>query len=364
LQPEFAEAHNNRGGALQDMERMDEALRSFERAIELKPGFADAYWNKALYKLLTGQFAEGWQLHEWRKRKSEPLGDRTFPQPAWSGREDIAGKTLFIHSEQGLGDTIQFCRYAILARARAAQVIFAVPDALEHLLRDLHPSIRIVGQRAVPPPFDYHITLLSMPLAFQTTLDNCPADIPYLRAEPDRVDRWRERLGSEGFKIGICWQGNPKGDVDIGRSFPLQCFERIAAIPNVRLISLQRYTGIEQLAQLPPGMKVETLGSEFDSVPDAFVDSAAVMESLDLVITSDTAMAHLAGALGRPAWVALKRVPDWRWLLDRSDTPWYPTLRLFRQKRRGEWRSVFDAMHDRLLEQLAGAGYRQAHESD
>lgn len=352
LRPDFAETHNNKGVVLQELERPDEALQSFARAIELNPGFADAWWNTSTSQLLLGQFEEGFRHHEWRKRKSQPLGNRSFPQPLWLGREDISDKTLLIHSEQGLGDTIQFCRYAILARTKAAQVIFAAPEALMRLLGDLHPSVRIVGLKSALPAFDHHVPLLSMPLALGTTLDTCPADIPYLRAERDRVEKWRERLGSQGFRIGICWQGNRKGEVDIGRSFPLQCFERIAAIPNVRLISLQKNSGIEQLADLPAGMQVETLGSEFDSGPDAFVDSAAIMESLDLVITSDTAMAHLAGALGRPAWVTLKRVPDWRWLLDRSDSPWYPTLRLFRQTRRGDWRDVFDAMHAQLHEQI------------
>jgi tetratricopeptide (TPR) repeat protein len=341
LHPDFADAHNNGGLALQELERPDKALQSLSRALELQPGFAGAHWNKAILLLSMGQFEEGWREYEWRKRKPDPQGAVTFPQPVWLGRENIAGRTLFVHAEQGLGDTIQFCRYVPRVRERGAQVIFAVQDSLMRLMKTLSPSIRILGQEGMLPQFDYHIPLLSMPFAFRTTLDNCPAGIPYLRGEPDRVEKWRSRLGSQGFRIGICWQGNPKGVVAIGRSFPLRYFDEIAAIPGVRLISLQKYEGTEQLADLPGSMKVETLGEDFDCGGDAFVDSAAVMECLDLVITSDTAIAHLAGALGRPTWVVLKRVPDWRWLLDRSDSPWYPTMRLFRQKQRGDWPGVF-----------------------
>jgi hypothetical protein len=302
-----------------------------------------------------GRLEDGWPEYEWRKRKPEPQGSITFPQPVWSGRENVSGKTLFVHVEQGLGDTIQFCRYVPLAQARGAEVIFAVQDGLMRLMKTLSPSIRLLGQEGMLPGFDYHITLLSMPLAFGTTLKTCPVEIPCLRAEPDRVEKWWARLGSHGFRIGICWQGNPKGVVAVGRSFPLRCFGPIAAIPDVRLISLQKYEGTDQLADLPVGMRVETLGEEFDSGPDAFVDSAAVMECLDLVITSDTAIAHLAGALGRPVWVALKRVPDWRWLLDRSDTPWYPTMTLFRQQQRGDWAGVFEAMRGQLIERIGQA---------
>ncbi|HTT85234.1 MAG TPA: tetratricopeptide repeat-containing glycosyltransferase family protein [Rhizomicrobium sp.] len=355
LRPDFADARNNRGLVLHELERREAALESLARAIELSPDFAGAHWNKSICLLSLGRMEEGWREYEWRKRKPDPKGSLTFPQPAWSGREDIVGKTLFVHAEQGLGDTIQFSRYVPLAQAKGAEVIFAVQDSLMRLLKTLSPSVRILGGTGAIPEFDYHITLLSMPLAFGTKRDTCPAEIPYLHAEPDRVEMWRSRLGREGFRIGICWQGNPKSVVERGRSFPLHCFADIAAIPGVRLISLQKYDGCEQLAELPAGMKVETLGEEFDCAPHAFVDSAAVMECLDLVITSDTAIAHLAGALGRPAWVGLKRVPDWRWLLDRSDTPWYPTLTLFRQMRRCHWADVFAAMRARLLEQMTPA---------
>ena len=171
--------------------------------------------------------------------------------------------------------------------------------------------------------------------------------MPYLQADPERVERWRQRIGGEGFKVGIAWQGRP-GKLDAGRSFALAAFEAISGLANVRLISLQKNQGSDQLERLPEGMTVETLGEDFDAGPDAFLDSAAVMANLDLVISSDTAIAHLAGALGRPVWVALKHVPDWRWLLDRPDSPWYPTMTLFRQPARGDWKNVFQSMADRL----------------
>jgi hypothetical protein len=189
-----------------------------------------------------------------------------------------------------------------------------------------------------------------MPLAFKTNLNNIPADIPYLRAETERIKIWRDRIGIDGFRVGIGWQGNKLAPADIGRSFSVRHFESLSKIPNVRLISLQKNTGIEQLADLPAGMKVESFAEQLDAGPDAFIDTAAVMENLDLIITSDTAMAHLAGALGRPTWVALKYAPEWRWLLDRRDSPWYPTMRLFRQASYDSWPSVFSEMESELAE--------------
>lgn len=349
MKPGFAEAYSNRGNALTKLGRLDEALASYDYAIDLNQDSADIYWNKSICALLAGKLEEGWRLHEWRKKKSQPLGFRPFPQPAWSGRENLAGKTLLIYSEQGLGDTIQFCRYAVLAEAMGAKVIFAVHDPLRRLLEALSPAIRIVPLSAPVPDFDYHIALMSMPLAFQTNETRIPARVPYLRADGDAVGKWRKRIGNAGFKVGICWQGSLRA-ADAGRSFPVSHFQGIARIPDVRLISLQKNEGAEQLLDLPGDMKVEMLGDDFDSGPDAFIDTAAVMECLDLVISADTAPVHLAGALGRPVWVALRHVPNWRWFLDRTDSPWYPTMRLFRQPKHGDWTAVFAEMEMQLAE--------------
>jgi tetratricopeptide (TPR) repeat protein len=353
LKPEFADAYNGRAVALQELKCCDEALESYDTAIALKPDYADAYFNKSTCTLLAGNFEDGWSLYEWRKRRAKPTGLRNHSEPDWSGAESLAGKTLVICAEQGLGDTLQFCRYALLARKKGAKVVLAVQDQVMRLLKGLGADIEIIPQKGTPDAFDYHVALMSMPLAFQTTLSSCPAKVPYLHAEPERVTKWRERIGGEGFKIGICWQATK---IDRFRSFPLDQLQGLAMLPNVRLISLQKNDGVEQLGELPSGMRVETLGQDLDAGPDAFVDTAAVMECLDLVITPDTAIAHLAGALARPTWVALKYVPDWRWLLDRADCPWYPTMKLFRQPSPGDWPSVFADIEAELAAQLKGAG--------
>jgi ADP-heptose:LPS heptosyltransferase len=219
--------------------------------------------------------------------------------------------------------------------------VLSVYEPLRRLLCGLSPTIQILGERDKPEDFDFHCPLLSLPLAFGTTLDTVPRMPRYLAPEPDRVARWRQRLGTQGFRVGICWQGNPRNAGEVGRSPPLAMFARLSPHKGVLLISLQKHHGTEQLAALPAGLSVEELGQEFDAGPDAFLDAAAAMESLDLIISSDTAIAHLAGALGRPTWLVLKHVPDWRWLMQREDSPWYPAHRLFRQSRRGDWEGVF-----------------------
>ena len=348
LAPAYAEAWNNLGIVRAELGRHEEAQASFERAISLTPGDARPYLNAAHACLQVGRFERGWELYEWRAKLSKaaaPPGP--VSQPSWSGSEDIEGKTLYLHSEQGLGDTIQFCRYARLAELRGARVVMSVQDGLVRLLSGLSPTIDIVGEGRAPASFDFHCPLLSMPRAFGTRLETVPAGGPYLSAEPQRSEHWRRILGEDGLKVGICWQG-ALTKVDIGRSFPLDSFRRLATLPAVRLISLQKRVGSEQLASLPEGMKVETLGADFDAGADAFLDSAAVIANLDLVVTSDTAIAHLAGALGRTTWVVLKHSPDWRWLLQRADCPWYPSHRLFRQHRPGDWNAVFDEVYAAL----------------
>ena len=343
IRPDYVEAHYNRGNVLRDMLRLGEAEQAFDRAITLAPDFAPAHRNKAFAVLLGGDFATGLPLLEWRKRLSPPIEARAYPQPLWTGTEDIKDKTLFLYVEQGLGDTIHFYRFVAPLLERGAQVILSVQDSLLPLLARATPQVTLIGTRQRPPAFDYHIPLMSLPLALGLTVDTIPAPVPYLTAEPARVARWRARIGEKGFKIGISWQGGRVGVT--ARAMPLTCFAGLAQRPGVRLISLQKGYGSEQLAGLP---QVETLGEDFDAGADAFLDSAAVMESLDLMIVLDSALAHLAGALGRPVWVALKQVPDWRWFLDRDDSPWYPTMRLFRQPRDGDWAGAFARMETEL----------------
>ena len=345
IAPDAALTWNNRGVALQHLGRLDRARQSFVRAEKLAPGTPEIRLNQGLLYLLEQDFAKGWPLFEARKEMPDLGEARSFAQPLWTGAEDINGKTLFVYIRRGLGDAIQFYRYAALAQARGARVILSLNDPLLPLLQSAVPAVHMIGLEQVPESFDYHISLMSMPLALG-------ADIPqtgrYLAAEPGRVAQWRTRIGAEGYRVAITWQGDAVTMGAEGKSFPVSALAGIAAIPGIRLINLQKNAGAEQLQTLPNGMVVENFAG-FDDGPGAFLDSAAIMENCDLVISCDTALAHLAGALGIPNWIALKHVPEWRWFLGRSDTPWYPNTRLFRQPAPGDWGSVFRAMEAELI---------------
>jgi tetratricopeptide (TPR) repeat protein len=343
LKPDYAEALNNRGNLLRDpLKRLDEALESFGRALQFKPDFVAPRYNSGIANLLAGHYREGWADCEWRwEDETHPEKRPTINAPAWQG-EALTGCRIAIYCEQGLGDIIQFARYLPLLVQRGAKVTFFAPPKLTRLLRTLTCEIAFVSAIDDREPFDFQCALMSLPLWFGTELSSIPNNFPYLHAEKDLVSQWKEKIAGRGFKIGIAWQGSPSGDKgNKGRSIPLAEFLPLSQVPGIRLISLQKGYGVEQLATLPATMKVETLGSEFDSGPDAFIDTAALMSTLDLVLTLDTSIAHLAGALGCSTWLALKYVPDWRWLLDREDSPWYPTMRLFRQQADGDWKSVF-----------------------
>jgi tetratricopeptide (TPR) repeat protein len=348
LDPGSAHAWFNRGVTLTEMKRIADAIKSYEIALSLASDYAQADYNRALCLMQLGRLEEGYQGYEARRRLA--LEPALYPQPYWSG-EDIAGRTLLVRGEQGLGDIIQFSRYIPLLQERRAQVILMVQPHMMRLMSSLDPPPQIVAWNDVPPAFDYHIALESLPGLFHTSLDTIPASIPYLAAEPALVAKWKEKLGEHGFKVGIAWRSSAHG-ASIGKTFSPAHFEALSKIPGVRLISLQKADESAELNDLPSGMVVEQLGAEFDAGPDAFVDSAAVMQSLDLVISSDTGLAHLAGAMGRPVWVALKHVPDWRWMLERADTPWYPSMRLFRQTAPGDWASVFAPIEAAMLEAM------------
>jgi tetratricopeptide (TPR) repeat protein len=335
--PQDMQALGNLAGVLKELAHPDEAESLYREALRRQPNDPAQHYNLSLALLLAGRFAAGWSEYEWRFR----AGAARMPdcrQPRWEG-EPLAGRTLLIRSEQGLGDAIQFCRYAPLVTG--GHVILEVHRPLCRLLGTLRGIQRVVPIGDPPPPFDLYVPLLSLP----RLLDEAATPVPYLGAEPDLVAAWRDRLGSHGFRIGVAWQGNPASLAEHGRSYPLADLRPLAERPGVRLISLQKYHGMEQLADA--GFAIET--PELDTGPDGFVDTAAVMQSLDLIVTSDTSVAHLAGAMGRPVWVALQHVPDWRWLLAGEDCRWYPTMRLFRQTRRGDW----DAVFARMAEQLA-----------
>jgi tetratricopeptide (TPR) repeat protein len=334
--PADMHARSNLGGVLKELGRLDEAEAQYRAALSRHPQDALLHFNLAMVLLLKGDFAAGWQEYRWRPARLQlpPLS-----QPEWDGAP-LAGRRLFVRAEQGLGSAIQFCRYVSVAAERG-DVVMEVQPGLQRLLSSLNVPIVTAGEP--PPQFDVWCAMQSLPLLLGAE----PPPPPYLTPETDCVARWRERIGSHGRKIGITWQGNPTASAERGRSIPLTAFAPLARIPGVRLISLQKHNGLQQVAQAGD-LPVETLGDDFDAGADAFVDTAAVMQSLDLVISSDTSIAHLAGALARPTWVALQHVPDWRWMLERTDSPWYPTMRLFRQQTRGDWDGVFAAMAQEL----------------
>jgi tetratricopeptide (TPR) repeat protein len=348
LKPGCAEAYCNRGNALQALKQFDAAIASYDKAIQLKPDYANAYWNKSSVLLLLGDFDRGWKIYEWRWKRDDPnLKNRDFTRPLWIGIEPLKNKTILIHAEQGLGDTIQFCRYVKSITALSEKVIFEVQPALVPLMKGLNLSLDILAIGATLPDFDYHCPLLSLPLAFQNIGNAAISTESYIKADQRNIEKWRNYFNNEKFNIGINWQGNSHAKVDIGRSFPLALFEGIASSPKVKLFSLQKNEGTEQLNVLPKGMVIESFGEQVDS-EEAFLDTAAIMKNLDLIITSDTAVAHLAGALGCRVWLALKWVPDWRWMLDTNSSSWYPSMRLFRQKKADDWKGVFDEIESEL----------------
>jgi tetratricopeptide (TPR) repeat protein len=335
------EALTTRASALTHLNRMEEALADHDRAVERRPDSMVLRADRALTLLTVGRFAEGWPGYEFRGLKD---GDSAYmaehPAPTWAG-EPLAGRKLLVAGEQGLGDVIQFVRYLPPLVAEAAEVRLATRPVLRRLLSSGISGVTLADNADPAEHFDYQIRLLSIPGLRGTDVPTIPADVPYLHPESERVARWRDRLPPGPFRIGIHWQGNKEYGSDHRRSFSLAQFAPLAAIPGVELISLQKGDGLDQLASMPSGMKVHTLGDNFDSGSDAFVDTAAVMQELDLVVSSDSAIVHLAGALGRPVWVMLPHLPDWRWLLERSDSPWYPSARLYRQRTSGDWEEVF-----------------------
>ena len=354
LSPKTALTYFNRGNAMRQLRRFEAAAASYASAIALQPDMAVAHHNRGVCLLTLGDLDAGFREYEWRKRAPDAESGRTYAQPAWTGLEDLQDRSLFVYPELFLGDVIQFCRYAKLAEARGARVTLAAPAALHALLRTLSPTLELVDRDAAPAQFDYHCALMSLPLAFRTELATIPAEVPYLSAEPARVERWRDRIGTQGFRVGVCWQGSTAPySMPMQRSFPLRLLQGVARLPGVRLISLQKHDGLDQLDGLPPGMVAETLGETFDAGPDAFVDTAAVIACCDLVISADTAVAHVAGALAAPTWIPLPFVPDWRWLTERPDSPWYPSVRLFRQAAQGDWSAPIGEIETALAARLA-----------
>ena len=329
------DVHVNAGIMRKSLGLYDDAFASFGQALALKPRDPTTELELAFLHLTLGEFSKGWRLYE--SRFAAPtlnIPKPDFAVPRWDGSFPIAGRTLLVHAEQGLGDTIQFCRYLPLLAAQRVTVVFQVMPALKALMQTLGGNIQVVARGEALPAVDFHCPLLSLPLAFDTDVNSIPSAVPYLGVEPARVARLSPQLAAlPGLKIGIAWQGNPRVERLIwarGRSIPLAAFEPLARHAGVSLVLLQKGAGSEQLATVPFRDRVHDLGPDFDRGDDAFLDTAAAITLLDLVVSSDTAIVHLAGALGRPVWTLLNSTPDWRWLLARDDSPWYPTMRLFR----------------------------------
>jgi tetratricopeptide (TPR) repeat protein len=345
MRPEYAEALTNRGITLLELKHFKEALASFDCALKVRPDFAEAHCSRALCRMLIGGFDRGWKDNEWRWETEHLRKERrNFAQPLWLGSNDVAGKTILLHGEQGFGDVIQFCRYVPLVAERAARVILEVPDSLHELVGTLGGSAQIVSRGEPLPQFDLHCPLLSLPLAFKTRLASIPSAIPYLRATPSAVRSWSARLGPrKHFSVGLVWSGRPDHKNDHNRSLKLSTLLPLLDC-DASFISLQREVRPGDTAALKDRTDLLHFGDELNN----FSDTAALISNLDLVISVDTSVAHLAGALGKPVWILLPYVPDWRWLLDREDTPWYPTARLFRQNHIRSRDDVITRVHDSL----------------
>jgi tetratricopeptide (TPR) repeat protein len=350
FRPKHAQALSNLGSLYKSQGKLEEALSCCEAALQCQPDLTEAHFNRSLIWLLQGDFARGWPEYEWRSG-ARRIQQRAPARSRWQG-EPVAGGSVLLVAEQGLGDTIQFVRYAPLVKQRSgAEVLLHCLPAVASLLAGAAGVDRIVADPSREAIACY-APLLSLPALFSTTLETIPAAVPYIAVDPPRVEHWRGKLAGGRFKVGIAWQGNPDFPDDARRSLPLVALAPLVELPGVSLYSLQKQHGCEQLAQAPFRSRIRDLAPELHD----FHDTAAAMRNLDLVITCDSAPAHLAGALGVPVWVAIPLAPDWRWLLGREDSPWYPTMRLFRQSAPGDWSDVIARMAAALVPLSRGGG--------
>ncbi len=348
LNPDLSEAHSNLGMALVGERKLEEARRHYDRAVALEPGLGNARWNRSLLDLLEGKFESGWQDYDVRRFRAQ-TAPRSFAQPIWRG-ESLKGARILLHAEQGFGDAIQFMRYGPLVSAAGGTVILDVKPGLTRLARQLSEVTELIATGDPLPPFEWQCPLMSLPLAFKTNLATIPAQVPYLRAPEDARQRAAKLTWPEsGKRVGLVWSGNPEYAEDRQRSIPLAEFSELFALEGLHFYSLQFGPAAAQIAQIKAPIVDLTPGIQ------DFADTAALIEQLDLVITVDTAVAHLAGALAKPVWTMLPFAPDWRWMLDREDSPWYPTMRLFRQPKRDDWSSVIERLLDQLTTMTAGA---------
>ena len=357
LQPTSAAPHCNMALALYGLNRLPEAVAASRRALAIEPASPVALFNLGCILLAMGRMQEGWAHYRLRFAAKTPT-QRHDAQP-WIG-EPLAGKSIIVLGEQTNGDYIQFIRYATELAELGADITMTVPKRLHRLFSTLPCRVTFADVVKSGRGYDYQCPLFDLPHYLGLMGRDLPGHTPYLSAEPDRVARWRQRIGARGFRIAVAWEGSRYKGNDHNRSFPLEALWPVARVPGVRLVSLQWRSGVDQIAKLPPGMTVETLDDDFESEEHGFLDAAAVMHCVDLVITLDSALAHLAGALGCRTWIALNDAPEWRWQRDRTDSPWYPTALLFSQNKPGDWDGVFTRMAEALRDILPAATSDQA----
>jgi Flp pilus assembly protein TadD len=348
--PDSPATLNNLGIALAALGRPREAIAAYREALRLSPDFPDAHNNLGYALLLVGDFEQGWEEHEWRWRMQNMApGVRDFAAPPWRG-EPLEGRTLLLHAEQGLGDTLQFCRYASII-ARQGRVVLEVQPPLARLASRMAGVAAVVARGETLPPFDAHLPLLSAPRALRTRLETIPAHTPYLEPDPAEAAAWRARLAAlPGPRVGLVWAGASRDGVpalaaiDARRSAPLAALAPLAEVAGVSFVSLQKGAPAGEATEPPAGLILHDFTADLDD----FADTAALIANLDLVISVDTSVAHLAGAMGKPIWLLNRYDTCWRWLLGRDDSPWYPSLRQFRQTAPGDWPDVIERVRDAL----------------
>lgn len=346
LVPSYADAHNNRGLVLRDLGRLDEAVTSFSQAIAQDSLHADAHLNMGSTLLLNGDFQRGWELYEWRwKTKGTNQIIPNFDKNMWMGSPALENKTILIHGEQGLGDALQFCRYLTQLKNRGARVLLAVHHSLRALLETLDGVDAFINKGEALPSFDYHCPLLSLPLALQTDIDSIPKSPAYLRADPEKVSEWAVRLGAKTKpRIGVVWSSTSKFKGDAQRSMTFSKFQQALPHSDFQYVCLQKEIKESDLFSFSERQDVAFYGDQLHD----FSDTAALVENLDLIISTCTSVPHLSGAMGKPTWVLLGHVPDWRWMLHRDDSPWYPSVKLYRQDASWQWDAVVDRVRQDL----------------
>jgi len=346
--PNFAEAYYNLGNSLRDQGRCIEAISNFKKAISIKPDYAQAHWNLSLAYLLNGNYKEGWKGYKWRRNADlKILTDyHSTGKPRWDG-SSFESKRLLVHYEQGLGDNIQFVRYLPMVKNRGGTVIFETLKPLINLLRGfpgVDEIVEYVPNRKEPLEYDVYTSLLDMPFIFGTTVETIPSQVPYIYADPSKARYWRDKLSGPGMKVGIVWAGSPEHGNDCYRSCSLKNFAPLGEIDRVRLYGLQKGQAARQVDEFAEIISVTNISENFND----FTDTAAAIDNLDLVISVDTSVLHLSGAMGKSTWALIPYAPEWRWMLNRQDSPWYPNMRLFRQPNWNDWDSVFGSVTKEL----------------